>query len=207
LAVLLIGELIGGFVGGLFLTLVPTYISEICPTALRGYMTLIINLSLVLGNLIGNGIIAGTHNIDSHWAYSAPLAMQWVFPLIMIPGVLFAPESPWWLVRNNRFDEAEKTLCRLSSPGVDNKSVLAGMIETDRLEYEMQIGTTYWSLFNKSNIRRTEIALAAGCGAVLSGLYLGAWTSFFFERKSLLRSPTLDSAAPVEDTYAFVHLQ
>ncbi|PQE23862.1 putative maltose permease protein [Rutstroemia sp. NJR-2017a BBW] len=188
LTVLLLGELIAGLVGGMFLALVPTYVSEICPPELRGYMTSSINLALVVGDLIGNGIIAGTHQITNHWAYRLPLALQWVFPLIMISGGLFAPESPWWLVRKGRFEEAEKSLRRLAARGVDTKKVLREMRETDRLELEMQVGSTYKSIFNKLNIRRTEISLAVGFGAVLSGLYLGAWTSYFFELAGLPQS-------------------
>ena len=32
-------------------------------------------------------------------------------------GIVFAPESPWWLVRKNRLEEAKAALLRLTSPG------------------------------------------------------------------------------------------
>ncbi|KAM3068907.1 hypothetical protein ACMFMG_004081 [Clarireedia jacksonii] len=88
LVVLLIGELIARAIGGMFLTLVPTYTSEICPAALRSCMTSFINLALIVGALIRNGIIAGTHEINSHWAYSAPMASQWFF---------FTTCDPWYV--------------------------------------------------------------------------------------------------------------
>ena len=50
------------------------------------------NICFVTGQLIANGVIAGTHNIDSHWAYSAPFAVQWVWPLVILAGLPFAPE-------------------------------------------------------------------------------------------------------------------
>lgn len=97
-----------------------------------------------MGQLLANGVIAGSSKLDTHWAYSTPFALQWLWPLIILCGIFFAPESPWWYVRKGRYEEAERSLNRLSSPGVDNKLALAFMIETDRLEHEMETGTTYW---------------------------------------------------------------
>ena len=39
--------------------------------------------------------------------------------------MFFAPESPWWLIRKERYEEAEKALARLSipSPLVKNPEV------------------------------------------------------------------------------------
>ncbi|KAK6609484.1 Maltose permease MAL31-like protein 8 [Botrytis cinerea] len=174
LPVLLVGELIGGLILGTYTTIAPTYASEVCPIALRGHLTSYVNLCFVMGQLIANGVIAGTSHLDNHWAYSAPFAIQWLWPLIILIGIPFAPESPWWLVRKDRLEEAEKSLNRLSSEKIDNRLVLAMMIETDRLELEMETGTTYWDVFNKTNIRRTEIAIAVFVTQVFSGIYFVA---------------------------------
>ena len=80
---------------GTYATIAPTYASEVCPVALRGVLTSYINLCFVAGQLLANGVIAGTHNLDSHWAYSGPFAAQWFWPLVILVGWPFAPESPW----------------------------------------------------------------------------------------------------------------
>jgi SP family general alpha glucoside:H+ symporter-like MFS transporter len=34
----------------------------------------------------------------------APFAIQWLWPAIILAGILFAPESPWWYVRKGRLE-------------------------------------------------------------------------------------------------------
>lgn len=183
LPVLLVGELLGGLVLGTYTTIAPTYASEVCPMALRGHLTAYINLCFVTGQLLANGVVAGTSQLDTHWAYSAPFALQWLWPLLIFCGVMFAPESPWWYVRNGRLEDAERSLRRLSSVGVDVKLTLAVMVETDRLEHEMKTGTTYLDCFRKVNLRRTEISIGVFATQVFSGIYLVGYAAYFFQRK------------------------
>ena len=185
LPVLLAGELLGGLVLGTYAVIAPAYASEVCPVALRGVLTSYINLCFVIGQLIANGVIAGTSQLDTHWAYSAPFAAQWVWPLVILIGWPFAPESPWWLVRMGRIDDAEHALRRLASNTVDVKPTLAMIIETDRLELELEAGTTYWDCFKTINLRRTEIAIGVYAIQVISGIYLVGYATYFFELAGL----------------------
>ncbi|WEW57889.1 hypothetical protein PRK78_003356 [Emydomyces testavorans] len=159
LAVLLVGELLGGLVLGCYAVIAPAYASEVCPVALRGVLTAYINMCFVIGQFIANGVVAGTHGLDTHWAYSLPFSMQWIWPAIILSGIFFAPESPWWLVRKGRLADAEMSLRRLASAKVVVKSTLKMIVETDRLEQEMEAGTTYSDCFREINLRRTEIAI------------------------------------------------
>ncbi|PGH23704.1 hypothetical protein AJ80_02310 [Polytolypa hystricis UAMH7299] len=159
LQVLIVGQLLGGIVLGSYAVIAPSYASEVCPVALRGILTAYVNLCFVIGQFIANGINAGTHKLNSHWAYSIPFALQWIWPAVILAGIYFAPESPWWLVRKGRLGDAEKSLSRLASSSVDVKPTLAMIINTDRLEQEMEAGTRFLDCFKKSNLRRTEISV------------------------------------------------
>lgn len=137
-----------------------------------------------MGQLIANGVIAGTSQLDTHWAYSAPFAAQWFWPVMILIGIPFAPESPWWLVRKGRIEDAEKSLKKLAAKGVDMKPTLAMIIETDRLELEMETGTRYLDCFKAINLRRTEISIGVYTIQVFSGIYLVGYATYFFQRKS-----------------------
>lgn len=185
LPVLLVGELLGGLVLGAFPVIAPTYASEVCPVALRGILTAYVNLSFVTGQLIANGVIAGTSKLSTHWAYSGPFAAQWFWVLAILIGLHFAPESPWWLARKGRLDEAEHSLRRLASSSVDVKPTLAIIVETDRLEHELEMGSNYRDCFKKINLRRTEIAVGVYVIQNLSGIYMLGYTTLFFQLAGL----------------------
>lgn len=180
LPVLYVGELLGGIVLGVYTVLAPSYASEVCPLPLRGLLTSYVNLCWVMGQLVATGIIAGTSRLDNHWAYSAPFAAQWFWPAVILAGLTFAPESPWWLVRQGRHNDAERSLQRLASSQVDVKHTLSVIIETDRLEQELESGSTYKDCLRGTNRRRTEIAVGVYCMQVASGVYLASYVTYFF---------------------------
>ncbi|RYC61164.1 hypothetical protein CHU98_g5047 [Xylaria longipes] len=182
LEALLVGELLGGLVLGCFVVIGPTYASEVCPVALRGFLTSYTNLCFVTGQLLGNGVTAGTATLNNHWAYSIPFALQWFWVLVILPGVFFIPESPWWLVRKGRPDEARDSLRRLASKKVNIDATLAVITETDRLELEMEAGSTYLDTIKGINLRRTEIASGVYSTQVLSGIYLINYGTYFFQQ-------------------------
>jgi sugar porter (SP) family MFS transporter len=185
LVALLIGELLGGLVLGCFVVIAPTYASEVCPMAIRGHLTSYVNLCFVMGQLLANGVTAGTSKLNNHWAYSLPFALQWFWCAVIIPGMFFVPESPWWLVRKGRMDDAEAALRRLASEKVSISATLAAIRETDRLERELETGSTYWDCFKGSNRRRTEISIGVYTTQVLSGIYLVNYGTYFFELAGL----------------------
>ncbi|KAI0484517.1 general substrate transporter [Xylariaceae sp. FL0804] len=185
LRALLVGELLGGLVLGCYVVIGPTYASEVCPMALRGYLTSYTNLCFVTGQLLGNGVTAGTQTLDTHWAYSIPFALQWFWCLVILPAVFFVPESPWWLIRKGKKEAARDALRRLSSRRVDVDATLAVIAETDRLELEMEAGSTYLDTVRGVNLRRTEISTGVYTTQVLSGIYLINYGTYFFQQAGL----------------------
>lgn len=90
---LLAAEILCGIPWGVFQTLTITYASEVCPVALRGYLTTYINCCWGIGQIIGIGVIRSMLDRDDEWSYRIPYALQWIWPLPLFIGVYFAPES------------------------------------------------------------------------------------------------------------------
>jgi SP family general alpha glucoside:H+ symporter-like MFS transporter len=100
------------------------------------------------------------------WSYRIPFAIQWIFPVPIFFAVYFAPESPWWLIRQDRYVDAMTTLRRLrTTPATmshdEFDKTLTGtmetMIQTNEREQQMQSGTSYKDCLKGVNRRRTEV--------------------------------------------------
>lgn len=69
---LLAGEILCGLCWGVFQTLTTAYASEVCPIALRAYLTTYVNLCWVFGQFIGSGVLKGVESLETEWAYRNP---------------------------------------------------------------------------------------------------------------------------------------
>lgn len=76
--------------------------------------------------------------------------------------MFFLPESPWYLVRKGRDDEARAVLRRLTSPkhtGYNLEANLALIKYTNKMEAKISEGTSYLDCFKGVDRRRTEITM------------------------------------------------
>ncbi|KAK9235017.1 general substrate transporter [Lipomyces kononenkoae] len=190
--VLCLGELFCGLPWGVFSTASPAYASEVLPMSLRVYLTTYTNMCFIIGQLIAAGVLYSLVDLDTEWSYRIPFALQWIWPALLIPLLFFAPESPWHLVRTGRLEEAEKSLSRLQSKSasIDVKDTLAAIVQTNNLEQELSIGTSYWDCFKTFERRRTAIACLAFAGQVLCGLNFAYNSTYFFQQLGLSTSQT-----------------
>ncbi|KAJ7121612.1 maltose permease [Mycena epipterygia] len=184
LEALVASEIVCGLFWGVFQTLTTAYASEVCPIALRHYLTAYINMCWGIGIFLSSGVVRATLTINSDWGWRLPFVIQWVWPIPLILGAYFAPESPWWLVRQGRHEDAEKSVARLTNPDYfskeDAKRSVANMIHTTAIEREMQAGTSYLQCFTGIDLRRTEIAMMVFAIQLLSGENLiGQGVQFF----------------------------
>ncbi|KAH6992543.1 general substrate transporter [Fusarium venenatum] len=190
LPVLLVGQFLCGIPWGVFATMAPAYASEVCPMALRGYLTVYVNLCWAIGQLISAGVQAGFSNKTGHWSYRVPFAIQWAWPLPLFAVLFFAPESPWYFVRIGAYQEAEKSVMRLSSskePG-HTKQAVAMMIHTDEIEKSIDQGTSYMDCFRGIDRRRTEIACMVFAAQPFCGSAMGGTPTYFFVQAGLPES-------------------
>ncbi|OVA13213.1 General substrate transporter [Macleaya cordata] len=110
--VLMIGRLLAGVGIGFGVMIAPVYIAEISPTKARGSPTsfpeIFINLGIFLG-YISNYVFSG-FSVHTSWRIMLGVG---ILPSVFIGFSLFIiPESPRWLVMQNRVDEARAVLLK-----------------------------------------------------------------------------------------------
>ncbi|KAF1954002.1 maltose permease MAL61 [Byssothecium circinans] len=186
---LLCGLILMGIPWGVFQTLTTTYAAEVTPVALRPYLTTYVNLCWVIGQLLASAVMKAVAERPDEWAYRIPYALQWVWPVPLIVGIAFAPESPWWLVRKGRIADAKRMLLRLASPAKNpafNADETVRMYRhTNAIEKAQSTGTSYLDCFKGTDLRRTEIAcmvffVQSFCGASFMG-----FSTYFFQQAGL----------------------
>ncbi|KAJ8060602.1 hypothetical protein OCU04_010913 [Sclerotinia nivalis] len=184
---LLVGKLINGLALGAFLTVPSSYAAEICPAKIRGFTTSGVQLLISIGQLTGNLVLKGTGTLSSSAAYKIPFALQFIFPAIIILGLSFAPESPWYLLRHSHMDSTISTLARLGYPSpLTTIEEMTSSISTER---KNSSETSYLDCFRGSNLRRTEISMGIFAVAQLTGVVFSiGYSSYFFELAGLSNS-------------------
>ena len=185
-----VAEILCGIPWGVFQTLTITYASEVCPVALRGYLTTYVNFCWGLGQVIGIGVIKAELGNPTEWAYRIPYALQWMWPVPLLVGVLLAPESPWWLVRRGRIEAAKTSLLRLTSrrnreTDFDADETIAMMLHTTALEERTTRGASYLDCFKGVDRRRTEIVCMVWAIQNLSGNSFSGYSTYFLEQAGL----------------------
>ncbi|KFY24633.1 hypothetical protein V491_02068 [Pseudogymnoascus sp. VKM F-3775] len=186
-----VGEILCGIPWGIFQTLTTAYASEVCPTQLRAYLTTYVNLCWVFGQLIGSGVLRAYALGTDKWSYKIPFAIQWIWPVPILVGVLFAPESPWWLVRRGRVEDARQALQKLTSfnadksVDVDVDQTLAMIVVTNEKEKALESGVCYVDCFKGSNLRRTEIVCATWSIQNLCGSTFMGYSTYFYIQAGL----------------------
>jgi len=192
-AQLLVGKLVNGYALGMYVSGASSYCAEVSPLALRGITTASVNLWIDLGQFMSNGVIKGTGTWTSAYAYRLPFALQWIFPVILLAGLPFAPESPWWLVRKGRRDDARKVLVRLRGHVIDVDLQLQQIEETIALEETFAANTTYGDCFRGVNLRRTIIACMVFVLQQAAGVvFVLGFSTYFFELAGFADSKAFD---------------
>lgn len=117
-------RLIGGMAIGLASNLSPMYIAEMSPREMRGKFVSLNQLAIVVGILaaqIVNWLIArpvppGATEAEILHSWNGQMGWRWMFGAETVPALMFlvllffVPESPRWLVKKGKKDNALRTL-------------------------------------------------------------------------------------------------
>jgi len=122
-----IARLCGGMAVGAASVLSPAYISEVAPASIRGRLTTIQQIMIIIGLTIAfvvNYFLAASAGISTNAFWGGIEAWRWMYLMQAIPAaiflvaLIFIPESPRYLVSKGRDEAAESVLSKLFGSGV-----------------------------------------------------------------------------------------
>jgi MFS family permease len=180
-AAFLIGKMILGVGLGFYLSIGPLMAAEMAPVSLRGVVTSGTNLGICIGQLLSNAAIKGFGEREDRWAYRAPFALQWLFVLLIVVGLPFAPESPWYHIRKNEMEAARNALYKLYGSSTDLDAKISMMAKTVNEDIEATSAARWVQCFQGTNRLRSIIAVMVFCAQHSSGIvFVLGFSTYFF---------------------------
>lgn len=150
----------------------PVYQAECAPADIRGTLLTLQGTVTILGLCIGKNLpIAaylaeltifkaywldyGTSFTESSFQWRFPLAFQAVFAVFLVLQVIGLPETPRWLVKNDRHEEASEVVAAINGCSLDDELVLRSLtdIENSIQEDVQGEGVTWRDFFTHGKLQ------------------------------------------------------
>jgi SP family general alpha glucoside:H+ symporter-like MFS transporter len=96
--------------------------------------------------------------------------------------MFLAPESPWWLVRKGKLEQAARSVERLGRRSLVNGPEAVAMMRRV-IEAESEHNPSILELFKGTDLRRTAIVCCVYLAQNLAGNLIANQAVFFFERE------------------------
>ncbi|KAL2753090.1 hypothetical protein ACRALDRAFT_2113247 [Sodiomyces alcalophilus JCM 7366] len=124
LAPMYIGRFISGFGTGFASMVNPLYVAENAPRAIRGGLTGIYQLFIVMGIFLAYWMNYGClQHITGTARYMIPLVVQGLPPLLLMISMFLCNESPRYLAKQDKWEEAMAVLSRVRALPPDHPYV------------------------------------------------------------------------------------
>jgi sugar porter (SP) family MFS transporter len=150
--------LLGFAVGGATQT-VPMYVAELAPPQRRGQLVLTFQVGIGVGIVVST-LVGASEAV--HWRVSIGAAA--VPAALMLLLMLRLPESPRWLVKMDRRDEAHDVLGSIRGSGADTDTELSDIVALEGEEREADRDSRGWRGLRQPWVRP---ALVVGCGVAV----------------------------------------
>ncbi|KAI1823301.1 quinate permease [Xylaria intraflava] len=154
------GRVLAGVGVGACSMIVPIYISELSPPAVRGRLVGIYELGWQVGGLVGFWINYGVnlHVPATRTQWLIPFAVQLIPAGLLLFGTLWIRESPRWLIANGRREEGVANLCWIRMLSSDELYIIeeVGFVDEEVERYRREVGVGFWKPFASLRIKRVQ---------------------------------------------------
>ncbi|ODQ77028.1 hypothetical protein BABINDRAFT_42429 [Babjeviella inositovora NRRL Y-12698] len=130
IAQLIVARVVSGVGNGFITSTVPMWQSECARPENRGKMVIMQCSLITLGITISYWIDFGFYFVkDSSAAWRFPIAFQLVFIVLILPLVMKLPESPRWLMKRGRVEDARRVFAALEGCDIHSEFVEAEILD------------------------------------------------------------------------------
>ncbi|WP_323705507.1 sugar porter family MFS transporter [Mammaliicoccus sciuri] len=172
---LIISRVILGLAVGAASALVPAYMSEMAPAKLRGQLSGLNQTMIVSGMLLSYIVDFLLRDLPIELGWRLMLSIAAVPAVILFLGVLRLPESPRFLIKNGKFEEAKNVLMNLRKRkqiDVELEEIRSTIIT----ESKVTTNNTLSTLFNS----KYKYLVVAGLGVAAFQQFQGANAIFYY---------------------------
>jgi len=167
---LIVGRIITGFGTGIDSSTVPMYQSELSKREWRGRLVSWEIWFIGVGITSAYWIDFGFSYVNSSAAWRTPIAIQLIFAIVVIFVIWGCPESPRWLAKKGRDQEAVEVICAVHDLKPDDPYVIEEMDAIRAtIAMETQQGNGKFSaLFKKDALQTRRRVLLAYFGLFMN---------------------------------------
>jgi sugar porter (SP) family MFS transporter len=177
-------------VGG-FTATVPMWVSEGAKAETRGRLVLLQGAFALAGIVTADWLEFGLYfekTNSANWRF--PIAFQAFYVLVVLFLTLHVPESPRWLVKKDRVEDAKATLSRLSDEPPDSDKVNADLAAIQgSLAHDAAHGSSPFSLGENRHLLRTFLAMFGNMAGQMTGVNVVTFYSTVIFEQQLHYSP------------------
>lgn len=182
MAMFLVGRFIAGMGSGILTCIVPIYQAEVSTAETRGAMVAMTGVMYSMGYSLAGWLGYACYHVNASspnasFAWRFPLAVQVLFPLIVLAGSPWIPYSPRWLMQQDRREEALSILEHLHATPEDAQHLKARrefdlIDEQYKLDQALSLGRSFELFRTLPNRRRALVASILMWGDQFLGVYV-----------------------------------
>ncbi|KAL4922409.1 general substrate transporter [Aspergillus aurantiobrunneus] len=172
------GRFFAGFGVGLLSATIPLYQSETAPKWIRGTIVGAYQLAITIGLLLAAIVNNATKDRNDTGCYRIPVAVQFAWAIILVVGMMILPETPRFLIKQNKHQAATKALARLRRLNVNEPALVEELSEIQaNHEYELSVGKASYVEILRGSIGKR---LSTGCAVQILQQLAGVNFIFYY---------------------------